>query len=62
MGELIKVSQVAQTLGLSKSTVYRLIDRGQIEGVRMGRSVRVHPESVRLFVEHNSTGNKGTEE
>ena len=62
MGELIKVSQVAQTLGLSKSTVYRLIDRGQLEGVRMGRSVRVHPESVRLFVENSSTGHKGTEE
>ena len=38
---MLRPSQVAALLELSRSEVYRLIDRGDIPCVRFGRSVRV---------------------
>lgn len=38
---MLRPAQVAAMLGLSRSEVYRLIDRGSIPCVRFGRSVRV---------------------
>ena len=38
---MLRASQVAVLLGLSRSEVYRLIERGDIPAVRFGRSVRV---------------------
>lgn len=38
---MLRASDVAALLGLSRSEVYRLIGRGAIPAVRIGRSVRV---------------------
>ena len=38
---MLRASQVAAMLELSRSEVYRLIDRGDIPAVKFGRSVRV---------------------
>ena len=38
---MLRPSEVAAMLALSRSEVYRLIDRGAIPSVRIGRSVRV---------------------
>lgn len=38
---MFRVAEVAALLGLSRSEVYRLIERGEIPAVRFGRSVRV---------------------
>lgn len=38
---MLRPREVADLLSLSRSEVYRLIDRGAIPSVRFGRSVRV---------------------
>lgn len=38
---MLRAAEVAAMLGLSRSEVYRLIDRGEIPSSRFGRSVRV---------------------
>lgn len=38
---MLRPREVAELLALSRSEVYRLIERGTIPSVRMGRSVRV---------------------
>jgi excisionase family DNA binding protein len=41
----LTVAEVAQTMRVSKMTVYRLVHNGELEAVRVGRSFRV-PESA----------------
>lgn len=41
MPEYLTVDQIAATLAISKMTVYRLINSGEIPGIRVGRSFRV---------------------
>ena len=38
---MLRASEVADLLGISRSEVYRLMDRGTIPSVRLGRSRRV---------------------
>jgi len=38
---MLRASEVAALLGISRSTVFRLIESGEIPAVRVGRSVRV---------------------
>lgn len=38
---MLRPAEVAALLGLSRSEVYRLIERGDIPSARFGRSVRV---------------------
>ncbi len=40
-GSLLNPSEVAELIGISHSTVYKLIERGQIPHIKIGRSVRV---------------------
>ncbi|GAA1004083.1 hypothetical protein GCM10009551_079790 [Nocardiopsis tropica] len=42
-------ADVAVMLSLSRSTVYRLADTGQLRAVRVGGSVRFTRESVHAF-------------
>lgn len=37
----LTVAEVAQTMRVSKMTVYRLVHNGELEAVRVGRSFRV---------------------
>ena len=47
--DLMTVSEVAGRLRVSRMTIYRMIDRGEIEHVRIGRIVRIPAaELVRL--------------
>ncbi len=48
---LMTIRDAAEALGLSRSTVYELIGRGELEVVHVGRSARVPAEAVRSFVE-----------
>lgn len=40
MGRALSVEEVAEYLGLSRDTVYRKARRGEIPGIRVGRSWR----------------------
>jgi excisionase family DNA binding protein len=45
--EPLRVSDVAKLLRLSRATVYRLVDRGELPAFRVGNSIRFHPEELR---------------
>jgi|tagenome__1003787_1003787.scaffolds.fasta_scaffold20858339_2 excisionase family DNA binding protein len=47
---LLTVRQVAETLQLSSRTVWRLIDDERLRVVRIGRSVRVHPDALAALI------------
>ncbi len=47
---LLKDSQVAQRLGVSRATARRMRYRGQLPTVRIGRAVRIPEEALDSFV------------
>lgn len=47
---LMKPGEVAALLRLSKMTVYRMVQEGQLHGVRFGRSLRISRESVKALM------------
>jgi excisionase family DNA binding protein len=46
MPEYLTVSEVAQQLRLAEGTVYRLVARGRLPAVRLGRAIRFDPQQV----------------
>ena len=48
---LLTIQTVALVLSVSTKTVRRLITRGQLQIVRIGRSVRIKPEILRALIE-----------
>ena len=51
---LMNVCEVARYLGVSTKTVYRLVSRGEIEAVRVGRLWRFRPADLEEFVKKAS--------
>ena len=47
---MVDVEQVANLLGVSKMTVYRLIDDGELPAYRFKRNIRLDPRDVMDFV------------
>ena len=43
---LLTIHEAADRLGVGRSTVYRLIETGELEVVHVGRSVRVPPAAI----------------
>ena len=45
---LLTIGEVCERLNYSRSSIYRRIQSGELEAVRLGRSaaLRVHPEAV----------------
>ena len=50
LAELLTIKDVATILCVSTKTVRRTIDRDQLETVRIGRSIRIRPESVMRLI------------
>jgi excisionase family DNA binding protein len=55
LNKLLKGSDIAQILGISRALAYRLMSQGQIPTVRFGRVVRVKPEELEFFIQRNMT-------
>lgn len=51
---LLRPDEVACLLSVSKSTVYRLCERGELETVRIRNTIRIKTESLRQFLEVTS--------
>jgi excisionase family DNA binding protein len=52
---LLKASEVARILNISRSLVYRLIHTGKIPYIRINQAVRVHHDDLNKFIEGNRT-------
>ena len=53
---LLRVSEVATILGLSKSRVYELCRRNILPAVRIGRQVRVDHQEIEEFIRSGGKG------
>ena len=56
MPKLFTGDDVAEILNVSPSTAYRLMRRGEIPTIRMGRAVRVRPEDLEGFISSSVSG------
>ena len=52
---LLKASEVARILNISRSLVYNLIQTGKIPHIRINQSVRVRQDDLNKFIEGNRT-------
>jgi excisionase family DNA binding protein len=52
---LLKASEVARILNISRSLVYRLIHTGKIPSIRINQAVRIHNDDLVRFIEDNRT-------
>ena len=48
---LLNAQDVAGALNVGISTVYLLVERGELPSIRIGRSVRIRPEDLEKFIE-----------
>ena len=47
---LLTIANVAALLQVSTKTVRRLIDRGELDVIRIGRSIRIQPTALALLI------------
>ena len=48
---LLTVAEVASVMRVSRMTVYRLIRRGQLKAIRVGRNYRVRETDLNSYLE-----------
>ncbi|MBA4384767.1 MAG: DNA-binding protein [Anaerolinea sp.] len=53
---LLKASEVARLLNISRAKAYRLLSTGQIPTVRIDKSIRVRSEDLQSFLKSNWIG------
>jgi excisionase family DNA binding protein len=51
LSRLLNAQDVAAALNMGLSTVYLLVERGELPSIRIGRSVRFRPEDLEEFIE-----------
>ena len=52
LAPLLTPEIVGQHLSVSTATVYRLIARGELRALQVGRQYRVEPEALEAYKEH----------
>ena len=53
---LLKVPEVAELTGFAGSFLWKLIQRGDLPAVRVGRSVRIRHDDLEAFLDAHRTG------
>ena len=51
LSRLLIAQDVAAALKMGLSTVYLLVERGDLPSIRIGRSVRIRPEDLEKFID-----------
>jgi excisionase family DNA binding protein len=54
--ERLTVKDAARRTSYSPAYLYRLAERGEIEAVKAGRSVRLYADSLDAWLERNGSG------
>ena len=52
--ELLTVNELAQTLKVSRGSVYKLVNSGEVRAVRVGERLRFRPSDVDSYLERGS--------
>jgi len=47
---MLSMKDVAERLGVSQRTVTRMLERGELPSVKVGRSVRIRPEALQAYL------------
>jgi len=56
---LLRINEAAALLGVSRSHIYRLIDKGEISAMYVGaRSIRIKRSDIVAYIEKNETNKK----
>jgi excisionase family DNA binding protein len=50
MVQLLKINEVSGQLNMSKSSIRREIDRGNLQAVKIGKSVRISSEELDRYL------------
>ncbi len=58
--KLMKVTDVANVLNISRSLAYSMVSKGDIPSFKVGKIVRVHPEVLNQFIQDNHSRNIGS--
>ena len=53
--ELFRPTEVAQLSSLSRAFIYRLIEKGQLESIRIGSAVRIPRRAVERLITEGIT-------
>ena len=53
---LLSINEVVAILGVSRTTVYALIDRGELVPIRVGERARFDPTDLRGYLERHREG------
>lgn len=48
---LLRLTQVMERTGLSKASIYRVINAGQLKTVKIGRSVRISESELSRYID-----------
>ncbi len=51
---LLTIAELARLLGIGRTTVYRLVNTGELRAVRVGERLRFRPEDVNTYLERGS--------
>jgi excisionase family DNA binding protein len=54
---LLTVIQAAAALQVSQRTIFNLIDRGELDTVRIGKSLRIHSDTLQAFARRGTRKN-----
>ena len=54
---LLRIPEVAETLGIGRSKIYEIIARGELPTVRVGRAVRISVTTLQEWVEEREQQN-----
>jgi len=57
--KFMTMNEVAETLSVSRMTIHRLVGKGEIKSLKVGRAVRIPEESLKEYVDRNLRGNGG---
>jgi putative molybdopterin biosynthesis protein len=56
---LLTGKDVAHLLKISSSQAYKIMRRGELPAVHIGRSIRVKPEDLETYIDRNTTSYGG---
>jgi excisionase family DNA binding protein len=56
---LLRIDEVAQLIGVSRTTAYALVNKGEIPSVRIGGLLRIPNEALRKLIDERASTESG---